>query len=61
MNTRGVSQRIVQTGGVAPRRFQYGGSAPKGDALSIDVKGGEIETLMRSDDHREDEFEYCHE
>jgi hypothetical protein len=34
--------------GIRPK----GGEIPREISFSIDVKGGEIETLMRRDDHR---------
>jgi hypothetical protein len=54
---RGASPRRVQAGGASPRRFQAGGESPRrfqerGTAprreipFVIDVKGGEIVTLM---------------
>jgi hypothetical protein len=37
----------IQTGGASPRRVQVGGEARRGEwPFSIDVKGGEIITLM---------------
>jgi hypothetical protein len=49
-NTKKFLQRKfkdIQTGGEAPRRVQVRGSAPRGEwSFSIDVKGGEIITLM---------------
>jgi hypothetical protein len=37
----------IQIGGAAPRRVQARGVAPRGEwPFSIDVKGGEIITLM---------------
>ena len=37
----------IQTRGVVPRRVQAKGVAPRGEwQFSIDVKGGEIVTLM---------------
>ena len=35
------------TGGATPRRVQVGGTTPRGEwPFAIDVKGGEIVTLM---------------
>jgi hypothetical protein len=37
----------IQVGGAAPRRVQAGGATPRRELpFSIDVKGGEIVTLM---------------
>jgi hypothetical protein len=37
----------IQTRGVSPRIFQVGGAAPRRELpFAIDVKGGEIVTLM---------------
>jgi hypothetical protein len=37
----------IQTGGTTPRRVHAGGAAPRGERpFSIDIKGGEIVTLM---------------
>jgi hypothetical protein len=37
----------IQAGGETPRRFQAGGVSPRRELpFSIDVKGGEIVTLM---------------
>jgi hypothetical protein len=37
----------IQTRGASPRRVQEGGAAPRRELpFSIDVKGGEIVTLM---------------
>jgi hypothetical protein len=37
----------IQTGGATPRRVQVGGEAPRGEfPFAIDVKGGEMVTLM---------------
>jgi hypothetical protein len=37
----------TQTGGETPRKVQAGGVAPRGEwPFAIDVKGGEIITLM---------------
>jgi hypothetical protein len=58
--------------GSIPKDSTDKGSNPQGEfskgeqpqreiPFSIDVKGGEIETLMRSDDHREHEHEYFHD
>ena len=42
-----ASPRRVQARGVAPRRVQARGAAPRGEwPFSIDVKGGELVTLM---------------
>jgi hypothetical protein len=39
--------RGIQTRGATPRRVQARGAAPRGEwPFSIDVKGGEIVTLM---------------
>jgi hypothetical protein len=55
-----VSGGDISTGGVnlwskmkrKNRGMKTGGASPREIPFSIDVKGGEIETLMRSDDHR---------
>jgi hypothetical protein len=40
----------IQIGGAAPRRVQARGAAPRGEwFFAIDVKGGEIITLMSID------------
>jgi hypothetical protein len=37
----------TQTGGAAPRKSQVGGATPRGKwPFAIDVKGGDIVTLM---------------
>jgi hypothetical protein len=37
----------IQTGGAAPRRVQARGATPRGEwPFDIDVKGGELITLM---------------
>jgi hypothetical protein len=44
-----ISRKIkgIQIGGAAPRRVQERGATPRGEwPFSIDVKGGEIITLM---------------
>jgi hypothetical protein len=42
----------IQTGGATPRRVQAGGATPRRELpFSIDVKGGEIVTLMWRDEH----------
>jgi hypothetical protein len=43
----GEAPRRVQARGAAPRRVQARGVAPRGESpFAIDVKGGEIITLM---------------
>jgi hypothetical protein len=37
----------IQIGGAVPRRMQVGGASPRGEwPFAIDVKGGELITLM---------------
>jgi hypothetical protein len=43
----GAAPRRVQVRGATPRRVQVRGAAPRGEwPFAIDVKGGEIITLM---------------